>query len=269
MRSMNIAVIGDTMWDIDIHCQIVKRYGSAPVLRELSRVERPGGAGNVAAMCRALGAEVLLIGADQAKREPTIKRRLLVNGQLIARHDSETTERCVWGVHQRAALDFFRPDGIIVCDHGKGFVTDLLMKELPGHVPIFVDSVATTPAEVTATWIGSPAELPRDVQGNRIVKLGAYGLMFRGKWYRSACSQQDCVDDVGAGDQLIASLVIARLLGRKWETALLVAVGDAGEQCRRPGIVPVTRSDSFLSLLRSETLTETMCHDAVVVSEAI
>lgn len=242
---MRIAVLGDTMIDVDIACEIVKRYGDAPVLRELSRIERPGGASNVAEMCRSLGADVMLLGPCDPNRTQTIKRRFLVCGHVLFRHDNETLEPFVWTIPQRRALNQFAPDAIIIADHGKGFITRDLMTTLP-VVPTFIDPIALTPAVngEHVTWIGSESEIPAGATGRKIIKSGAGGVTF---WTHDFGEQhwpsqcRDCVDDLGAGDQFIASFVVNHLAGDDWSDAVYHAVCDAGEQCRRQGIQPIIR----------------------------
>ena len=246
---MKILVLGDIMTDIDITCEIVKWYGSAPVLREVSHIERPGGAANVAEMCKALGAEVLLCGVPELERQPTIKRRFLVDGKLVARHDTEDMALCYWTIPQHGPIyDFLMSaDGIIVADHGKGFVQQAMMHSIcNSKASVFVDPVPTTPVVHSdyITWIGSEDEIPYKAMGRKIIKLGANGIRFwthRVGWqtWPSKCSQ--CVDDIGAGDQFLASFVVASLSGYEFVDAVGIAHQDAGEQCRRVGIQPVTR----------------------------
>lgn len=242
---MRIAVLGDTMTDVDIACELVKRYGDAPVLRELSRIERPGGASNVAAMCRALGADVMLLGPCDSERTQTIKRRFLVDGQLVARHDTETLEPFVWTISQRRCLNQFAPEAVIIADHGKGFITRELMTTLP-MVPTFIDPIASTPAVngEHVTWIGGEREIPAAARGRKIVKHGPQGISVwdaAGLVSRSPSCCQNCVDDIGAGDQFIASLAVNRCAGLDWPTAIAYANSDAGQQCQRVGIQPVRR----------------------------
>lgn len=241
---MRIAVLGDTMTDVDIECEVVKYYDEAPVLRELSRIERPGGASNVAEMCRALGAEVLLLGPCDPDRTQTIKRRFLVNGKLVARHDTETLAPFVWTIHQRQSLNQFSPDAIIIADHGKGFITRDLMAALP-ILPTFIDPIALTPVidGDQVTWIGGESEIPATARGHKIVKHGPEGLSAwteSGLSYRLRSECQDCIDDIGAGDQFIAALAVSRCKGLDWAESIKRANIAAGEQCRRQGIKPIT-----------------------------
>lgn len=244
---MRIVVIGDVMQDIDIHCQIVKHYDQAPVLKELWEDRRLGGAGNVAEMCRALKVETLLLGNDPSR---IVKRRLLSDGRLIARHDTEESIYPGFAFTGQQAIQF-QPDAIIVADHGKGFVSNSnwMMETLP-KVPIFIDPFHTTPVIVGdhITWIGSEKEIPPDASGRRIIKQGSNGLVFltNGEFDQpinlpSECV--NCVDDIGAGDQFIVCLAIARLKGMSWLDAITRANRAAGQQCQRPGIQPLQEQE--------------------------
>lgn len=90
----------------------------------------PGGASNVAANLRALGAPVYeLVGSG-----PT-KNRLITNGVQTARWDEN--DRCM-RLPRRPVGSFF---GVIVSDYNKGAVTSSLIEELTSlDVPIFIDT---------------------------------------------------------------------------------------------------------------------------------
>src|SRR6478736_5640248 len=63
-RQPRIAVVGDIMIDVDLHCACTRlsQDGPWPVMK-IERTEyRLGGAGNVARMVSALGASTLLLG---------------------------------------------------------------------------------------------------------------------------------------------------------------------------------------------------------------
>lgn len=241
---MRIVVIGDVMQDIDIHCEVVKYYDQVPVLKELWTEHRLGGAGNVAEMCRALKVETLLLGNDPSR---IVKRRLMSNRRLIARHDTEESIYPGFALTGQQAIQF-QPDAIIIADHGKGFVSNShwMMETLP-KVPIFIDPFPTTPVIVGdhITWIGSEKEIPASASGRRIIKQGSNGLTFltNGELDQPISLLSECVycvDDIGAGDQFIVCLAVARLAGMSWLDAVKRANRAAGEQCRRPGIQPLT-----------------------------
>lgn len=236
---MKILVVGDAMRDEDVHCEIVKRYEDVPVLRELRIDYRFGGAGNVHWMCEALGVSSMLLSNDLDK---VVKRRLMVHGKMVARYDTELAFDVL-----PCSYDWngFHPDAVIVADHGKGFVQDSLLKSLPTDVPVFVDPFRTTGMieGPQVIWVGSRDEIPEGVTGRRIVKRGSAGLDFvdgpYSRHFNSECL--DAVDDVGAGDQFIVCLAIARVRdGMSWWDAIDRANKAAGRQCQLVGIQPLT-----------------------------
>lgn len=250
-----IAVIGDKMVDIDIHCtcERMSPEGPWPVLKVLHHEHRPGGAGNVAEMVKALGCDVLLLGDDV----PHEKTRYYVDGKLtgprIDRDWNRKADNCDVRKWEQS-LKQFRPDAVIVADHGKGVVTDQVMRMIQDY-PLFIDPIETTPiygSSVNAL-VGSKKELPktidgylnsRDFNGIVVTKLGASGM----KWKQSAVRTEkhvpstvtNAVDPLGAGDQLIAGLTWARLMGNNWDISTELANVAAGMQCLRRGCVPVT-----------------------------
>lgn len=89
-----------------------------PVVKVSEVINKPGGAGNVAANCRALGAEVRTI--DPPYPYP-VKNRLIANGHQIARwdQDDQVASYTTAGLRIHTA-DFEWADGIIISDYCKG-----------------------------------------------------------------------------------------------------------------------------------------------------
>ncbi len=285
-----IAVIGDIMIDVDLHCNCARicQEGPWPVLKIERTERRMGAAGNVAEMTNALGATTLLLGLVGAHDlrlpihdriipgwhgvdgQTTTKTRCWVDGRLTGPrldHDLGATTRssdvqCFLDrVHQ------FRPNAIIIADHGKGVVTKELMQMLDSlDVPLFLDPVANTPLPGRNLEVatGSTKELHRSAWGLADVvveKLAAKGL----RWFRpeyaepcgslpSAC--RNLVDPLGAGDQFIGALTYQRCLGQDWAAAINWANIAAGLQCERRGCVPVTIED--VEHRMSESITRLM-----------
>ncbi|WP_397570675.1 bifunctional heptose 7-phosphate kinase/heptose 1-phosphate adenyltransferase [Schlesneria sp. T3-172] len=256
-----IAVIGDIMVDIDLHCvcERICQEGPWPVLRVERTESRPGGAGNVAAMCRALGCESTLLGFG----EPSIKRRFFVDGKLTGpRIDLDqrkvATENDVdqW----LRAIRIFTPDAIIVADHGKGVVGESLMRGLSQlAVPILVDPIASTPIIAPVECIcGGSREIPAEAPQPEILieKRGPGGLRWRldEKWTCVPSTVSNAVDALGAGDQFIAALAWRRCLGDTWAEAITIANSASGIQCQRRGCVPVAPSDLQIGIVAGNTL---------------
>ncbi|MBS0207069.1 MAG: hypothetical protein JSS49_29685 [Planctomycetes bacterium] len=267
-----IAVVGDIMLDIDLHCSCTRicQEGPWPVF-SIERVEqRLGGAGNVAVMLDALGARTMLVGCvgqddvDSLTRvgdfagwqtlpgATTTKTRLWVGGRLMGpRIDRDLSTACSDDLADPflETLTRFHPQAIVVADHGKGVVTSQLMRQL-GHlgVPVYVDPVQQTPLPLIPLAVaGGPHELGPDASRAEclIEKRGPRGL----RWMTAESSGElssacrNLIDPLGAGDQFIATLAWLRSLGQDWPTAIAGANLAAGMQCERPGCIPVTSTE--------------------------
>lgn len=243
-----IAVFGDFMTDIDVHCvcERICQEGPWPVLKEVSTTKRPGGAANVAMMCRALGCDVREIGFSVR----STKTRLFVDKKHIGpRIDSDNLHVPENEIVDKwiAELINLEADAIIVADHGKGAVTEHLMQQI-GHlgIPTFVDPVKSSPItfrvdaivggvdELDSPYLKTPKCL--------IKKLGDRGIQW---WTLNQEGQlkscvTNAVDPLGAGDQFISVLAWRRCLGDTWPMAIEKANVAAGMQCQRRGCVPVT-----------------------------
>lgn len=174
IASRRLAVIGDSMVDRFLWGRVDRISPEAPV--PVVRLEREtvklGGAANVAANIRALGAQVVLFGIcgqDEAagqltglltergidasgmvatdRRPTTIKTRIIAHHQQVVRADREDDRpadaRLLEALVERLerAGDF---DGIILSDYGKGVLTDAALDAFIGDgrrrgVPIVVD----------------------------------------------------------------------------------------------------------------------------------
>ncbi len=149
-----ILVLGDLMLDRYLWGRVERISPEAPV--PVVEVEREsftlGGAGNVAANLRALGAEPLLVGVvgddpDGARlmetlrgggvatpgvvRDPgrptTVKTRIIAHAQQVVRADRESRAdvegAALEALHGALAEAIARCDGMIVSDYGKGVIT--------------------------------------------------------------------------------------------------------------------------------------------------
>lgn len=170
-----ILVIGDVMLDHHRIGEATRISPEAPVPIVLNPQEefRPGGAGAVAAMCAALGAETVLISvtgndqpADQLQtlltaahagpflvRDParptTLKQRIcaIASGrhrQQLARLDTESTAPLSHDLSLKIArlITGLAPhtDAIIISDYAKGVCTRLICQAAIGTaIPVFVD----------------------------------------------------------------------------------------------------------------------------------
>lgn len=158
-----ILVVGDVMLDHFIWGSVARISPEAPVpIVDLQRESlMPGGAGNVARNLTSLGANASLysvIGRDPhgrsllsllqeqhvscdgvvetAERPTSVKTRVVAQTQQVVRIDRETKEPLAEKL-TRKLLDAIRTalpktDAVIVCDYGKGIVTQPLLNELRG-----------------------------------------------------------------------------------------------------------------------------------------
>ena len=153
-----LAVIGDSMVDRFLWGRVdrISPEAPVPVVRVEKETVKLGGAANVAANIRALGAEAVLFGicgpdeagrqlrglltdrgiddsglVDCSDRPTTVKTRIIAHNQQVVRADrEEDTPVSADEVNQLAAsLKKSGPfDGIIFSDYGKGVLTDEALK---------------------------------------------------------------------------------------------------------------------------------------------
>jgi D-beta-D-heptose 7-phosphate kinase/D-beta-D-heptose 1-phosphate adenosyltransferase len=160
-RSLTITVVGDVLLDEYLHggAARVAREAPVPAVTVTHADAVPGGAGNLAANLAALGARVRLIGVvgdDEAGhrlrealkrsgvddgslvtepgRRTVVKRRLVAEGQLIARFDEgdpTPPNAAAAGDMARAAARLIRTsDAVVVSDYGYGVVGDTVVRGL-------------------------------------------------------------------------------------------------------------------------------------------
>jgi len=174
LAGRRLAVVGDSMVDRFLWGRVDRISPEAPV--PVVRIEREtaklGGAANVAANIRALGAEVVLFGvcgedeaarrlrdllADHgidagglvaaADRPTTIKTRVLAHNQQVVRTDREDDRPVEARVLEELADRLARDgsfDGFVLSDYGKGVLTDSALAAFIGDagsrgVPVVVD----------------------------------------------------------------------------------------------------------------------------------
>lgn len=211
MSKTTVLVVGDVMLDrwIEGSMERISPESSSPVVRQLSTIQTPGGAGNVAAGLLALGCNVLLAGVggnDPAEVDlqftlgslsgpdsparlmtslatgtgPTlVKTRITCGGQQVLRLDTEQLplaneaalrDAIVVGV--QAYCD--RLAAIVVSDYGKGAMTpglaSLLLEASSRYaIPLLVD----TKPEHFAWYRGSSVLKPNLREATAFAKSGS------------------------------------------------------------------------------------------------
>lgn len=174
-KKKKICVIGDFMLDSYTKGTVKRISPEAPVcVLKVKKQERlPGGAGNVALNCIALGADVFAcgrIGDDFASNylkqalessgintscmvyqegfETPLKNRFMAEYQQLLRVDFENEEPLSLDVYQKVILSLSQEmknfDLILISDYNKGFLTKSLLQEVIElakihNIPVFVD----------------------------------------------------------------------------------------------------------------------------------
>ncbi|MFO7652488.1 MAG: D-glycero-beta-D-manno-heptose-7-phosphate kinase [Candidatus Krumholzibacteriia bacterium] len=159
-----LAVLGDCMLDRFLWGRVDRVSPEAPV--PVVRLEREtatlGGAANVAANIRALGARVTLLavcGQDEAAthlrrllaeagieddglievddRPTTVKTRIIAHSQQVVRADRERVDAVTAAITDqlvRRLVESGPFDGVVLSDYGKGVLTDLTLARAISHV---------------------------------------------------------------------------------------------------------------------------------------
>jgi D-beta-D-heptose 7-phosphate kinase / D-beta-D-heptose 1-phosphate adenosyltransferase len=174
LAGLRLAVVGDAMLDRFLWGEVdrISPEAPVPVVRLRRETDKLGGAANVAANIRALGADVTLVavagtGATahrlaallaeagipgegllrQPGRRTTLKTRIIAHNQQVVRADVESDEP----LGEEALADLAARvrrlgpfDGIVLSDYGKGVLADALLRELidagaAAGIPVVVD----------------------------------------------------------------------------------------------------------------------------------
>ena len=174
LTATRLAVIGDSMVDRFLWGRVdrISPEAPVPVVRLEKETLKLGGAANVAANIRAMGAEVVLCGlcgpdeaADRLRellaergidaaglmidpdRPTTIKTRIIAHNQQVVRTDREVADpiggrlldAMVQALHQAGPFD-----GLVLSDYGKGVLTGRALKAFiaagrSAGIPLVVD----------------------------------------------------------------------------------------------------------------------------------
>lgn len=229
-----LAVIGDSMVDRFLWGKVdrISPEAPVPVVKLEKETRKLGGAANVAANIRALGAEVVLFGLsgrDEAgiwmaellaergidaggmvqatDRPTTIKTRIIAHNQQVVRTDMEDDRPLANGyveqlLEKLAAMGPF--DGYILSDYGKGVLTDEALQY----------SIAT------ATKAGSPI-IVDPKKGDFSQYLGVTSLTPNQKEAEQACA-------LSIDDDTSLSKAGSVLLKRTAAEAVLITRGEHG-----------------------------------------
>jgi len=105
-------------------CDRISPEAPVPVVRITDEVKKPGGAGNVAANLISLGAYVWVRSAGTS-----VKKRVVVGHHQMIRLDYDADEEFVLNDNAIDELEncIKRSKLVVMCDYGKGTLTDLLV----------------------------------------------------------------------------------------------------------------------------------------------
>lgn len=288
-RRPRVAVYGDLMLDRDF---VVDRdvAEDLPRFKVVESRVRLGAAGAVVNMLQSLGCDTMLASTSGGSdADVSGVQRMIPGAKFVMRDNGQQTQRIrYWDRDGKrlaprvdidgrtvlsngderalcASIGSFRPDIIVVCDHGRGVVTPSCIGRLKSFgAPIYVDpciksnwesfggvevlsmnrqealecaAIDPEPKEIIqhcdvdglwwyrSGWWLAPPAVPGESDSHRL-------------WFPSMATE--VVDTLGAGDQFMATLAAGRAKGQDWECAILEANIAAGLQCGRRGIVPVT-----------------------------
>lgn len=158
-RGRRLLVLGDVMLDHYLwgRCERISPEAPVPVVDVQRETSSLGGAGNVAANLKALGAEPVLVGVtgddaharqlDDAfaergvgtgalvrdpSRPTTFKTRIIAHSQQVVRADWESRDDVAGETLERLldtiARELPRCEGLIVSDYGKGVITRAVLE---------------------------------------------------------------------------------------------------------------------------------------------
>lgn len=203
IASLRVLVVGDVILDSYFHGVASRLSQEAPVvIAELcERQNFPGGAGNVAANARSLGAHVTLhsaIGLDfeaeciaaalaarevnidhvhqTCQRRTLVKHRVLCGNQIMIRFDQGTTGLLDAETEDRLLTNlsecFVQADAIIVSDYGYGVITPKIidrLRQLQSEFPRIVTIDSKTPKRFREVCV--TAVKPNYEQALRLLNL--------------------------------------------------------------------------------------------------
>ena len=199
-KGCRVLLVGDLMMDEWVFGAVQRISPEAPIpvvkmpLRADARADKPGGAGNVAAILLSLGAAVRVVGVvgedelgarlktdlarrgaeisgvlTDSSRPTTHKLRILAGRQQLLRVDTESTAP-VGGALADRLCDLLRSgldeaDVVLVADYAKGVLTpaslpsDLIASARAAGIPLCADPKPANMDLLRGAWLISPNEM--------------------------------------------------------------------------------------------------------------
>lgn len=221
---MKIIVLGDAFVDT-YHTGKVRGISAEapiPIVDVISKVNLPGGAGNVVMNIDKLGGDVTYL--EKLEQNYPIKNRLMTTeGSQLARWDEN--DFC-WPYEKADLVGLLEADAVIVSDYGKGSINEeviQLLRQVANAMPVFVDTKRDP-----SPWIGADVTMFPNMEEYKryeskyewfpqvVLKRGAAGLAFLefgSVVYQLPASTTDVKSVNGAGDTVIAAFTLGALAG--------------------------------------------------------
>lgn len=311
IREVRVLVVGDVMLDVYLRGRATRVSPEAPVpvVHVHEEWRALGGAANVAGNVVALGAACALVGCigrDRAAQElreeldrvgidrsglqeldsrpTTVKTRILVRHQQVARYDLErdddADEACIAALTAEVTKRAEDADAIILEDYNKGALVEAVIhaaleagKRLGRPVVVdpktrrFFDYVGATVFKPNRTELGvalnSPvqADDPAWLERTRrrldcrhlLVTLGEEGISLmteEGEFIRVPTVAREVYDVSGAGDTVTATVAVALAGGASVVEAAVLANYAAAIEVGKPGVVSVSADELRESVSR-------------------
>jgi rfaE bifunctional protein kinase chain/domain len=301
MHGVRVLVVGDLMLDVYLRgsASRISPEAPVPIVRIEERWRALGGAANVAANVSALGglcSVVGAVGADEAgaalvreldgagiataallqlpDRPTTVKTRVLVRGQQVARYDDETDEDIAAAEVASASAQIRRlvaeSDVVILEDYDKGFLVEPLIAAsleaarthgrpvvvdpksrhfhsfagaavLKPNLPELAAALRQRVRPADADWM---AATRRELGcRNLLLTLGEEGMALateEDELVRIPTVARSVYDVSGAGDTVIAVVALALAAGGTVVEAAVLANHAAGIEVGKAGVATVS-----------------------------
>ena len=313
IRGLRVLVVGDLMLDVYLRGEAsrISPEAPVPVVHVQEEWRALGGAGNVAHNIVALGAQCSLAGAvgedvaGLALREelaaagvdgagvtlidgrPTsVKTRVLVRGQQVARYDREDTSELAPDAATQLARAVERlaagADVLVLEDYDKGVLVPAVIDAALDaarrrDIPVVVDPKARHFFDYRGATVFKPnrpeleaalrapvrAEDPAWLETTRrhldcshlLVTLGADGMALMtesGEFARVQSVARSVYDVSGAGDTVTAVVALALAAGARMEDAALLANHAAAIEVGKSGVATVSPDELRAALGESQ-----------------
>jgi sugar/nucleoside kinase (ribokinase family) len=263
---LRVHVIGDAIRDVYTQAKCLGAASKSPTLvyEKGESQEWIGGAGVVAAHCRAAGAEVQLTTAGE-----TVKERIIVEGVKVAefhtRHEDrpqliidrddwqqEEVDAVIYADFQHGMFNHeltpvwnkWAPNALRAADSQTTDISWGNILDFSGCDLLFANErEARFALRDQETKDIGPALWSESAAKAVFLKLGSRGLDIHsadGARHISAFARLPIVDPIGAGDALLAYATLTYAVTKDLEQAGIIGSLAAAEACAHMGNVPVT-----------------------------